>query len=167
MNKLLVVYYSRSNGNTRRIANQLVSETGADIAEIKTVKPYTGSYDEIVEQGQEEVLAGFKPPIMPLSADLADYDTVAVGTPTWWYTMAPAMLTFLSSQEWNGKTVIPFMTNGGWPGHVIKDIKAECEGAQFAFEKEIYFDSNGGDTLVTDPAEIDRWIDDIKRSVIK
>ena len=43
--------------------------------------------------------------------------------PTWWYTMAPAVLTFLTTNDFTGKTVIPFMTNGGWPGHVIKDMK--------------------------------------------
>ena len=37
--------------------------------------------------------------------------------------MAPAVLTCLKAQDFEGKTVIPFMTNGGWPGHVIKDIK--------------------------------------------
>lgn len=61
-------------------------------------------------------------PIKPLDADVQNYDVIAVGTPTWWYTMAPAVKTFLNSQKWEGKTVVPFMTNGGWPGHVIKDI---------------------------------------------
>lgn len=121
---MLIVYYSVSNGNTRRIAEQLQRETGADIAEIETVKPYTGSYQEIVDQGQEEVNSGYQPEIKPLNIDPEAYDVVAVGTPTWWYTMAPAVLTFLTSHDWNGKTVIPFQTYGGWPGHVIKDMRA-------------------------------------------
>ena len=95
---------------------------GGDIADIETIDPYTGDYNEVVEQGQREVQRGFKPEIEPLAAALSDYDTVAVGTPTWWYTMAPAVLTFLTANDWTGKTVIPFMTNGGWPGHVIKDM---------------------------------------------
>ena len=68
---------------------------------------------------------GFKPEIEPLPVSLSDYDTVAVGTPTWWYTMAPSVLSFLTMHDWTGKNVIPFMTNGGWPGHVIKDMKKE------------------------------------------
>ena len=32
MKKMLVVYYSWSNGNTKRIAEQLTNGTGADIA---------------------------------------------------------------------------------------------------------------------------------------
>ena len=36
MKKMLVVYYSWSNGNTKRIAEQLANKTGADIARIET-----------------------------------------------------------------------------------------------------------------------------------
>lgn len=99
MKKMLVVYYSWSNGNTKQIAEQLAKETGAELAEIDTVQPYTGSYDEVVDQGQREVNAGYKPEIKPLTVNIQDYDVIAVGTPTWWYTMAPAVLTFLSAQE--------------------------------------------------------------------
>lgn len=123
MKKMVVVYYSWSNGNTKRIAEQLVNETGADVARIETAEPYRGSHEEVVEQGKREVEAGFMPRINPLSVNLADYDVIAIGTPTWWYTMAPAVLTFLTTNDFTGKTVIPFMTNGGWPGHVIKDMK--------------------------------------------
>ena len=44
MKKMLVVYYSWSNGNTKQIAEQLAKATGAELAEIDTVQPYTGSY---------------------------------------------------------------------------------------------------------------------------
>lgn len=74
------------------------------------------------------------PQINSISVNLADYDVIAIGTPTWWYTMAPAVLTFLTTNDFTGKTVIPFMTNGGWPGHVIKDMEENCKGAAFAHE---------------------------------
>ena len=45
---------------------------------------------------------------------------IAAGTPTWWYAMAPAVLTFLHSHDFAEKTVAPFMTNGGWQGYVIQ-----------------------------------------------
>ena len=75
-----------------------------------------------MNQGKREVEAGFMPRINSLSVNLADYEVIAIGTPTWWYTMAPAVLTFLTENDFSGKTIIPFMTNGGWPGHVIKDM---------------------------------------------
>ncbi|MCH3973200.1 MAG: NAD(P)H-dependent oxidoreductase [Oscillospiraceae bacterium] len=160
--QILIIYYSYSNGNTKRIAEALQKATNAEIMRIETVVPYTGSYDEVVAQGQEEVNSGFQPKIKPLPVNPADYDTVIVGTPTWWYTMAPAVLTFLTANHWQGKTVIPFMTNGGWPGHVIKDMKSACKGAKSAYEKEIQFDSTGGDQMITPAAEVNAWIDSIR-----
>lgn len=167
MKKMLVAYYSWSNGNTKRIAQKLADETGADIARIETTEPYRGSHEEVVEQGQREVEAGFMPQINPLSVNIADYDVFAIGTPTWWYTMAPAVLTFLTTNDFAGKTVIPFMTNGGWPGHVIKDMKEKCKGANFMHEMQIRFDSMGKDHLETPESVIDQWIKQIKDSIVK
>ena len=166
--KILVICYSFSNGNTRMIAKQLQEALNADYAEIDTVVPYPpygGFNSKVVSQGQREVDAGFQPEIKPLAFDIADYDVIAVGTPTWWFTMAPAMLTFLHSQEWKGKKVIPFMTHGGWPGHVIKDIKKCCAGAEFAPSMEIQFDSEGGSIMHTSRSEITAWIERVKQTL--
>lgn len=161
MKKLLIVYYSVSNGNTKRIARQLQKETGGDMAELETAVPYTGSYAEIVEQGQREVNAGFMPALKPMQANPADYDVIAVGTPTWWYTMAPAVRSFLKSCRWEGKTVIPFQTHGGWPGHTLTDIKKACPGAVFQQEMAVQFDSTGGDRLITKETELQKWLRDV------
>ena len=110
MKKMLVVYYSWSNGNTKRIAEKLASETGTDIASFETTTPYKGSYEEVVDQGKREVEAGFMPEINSLPVNISDYEAIAIGTPTWWYTMAPAVLTFLTTHDFKGKTVIPFCT---------------------------------------------------------
>lgn len=158
MSKMLVVYYSWSNGNTKKIAEELARAKKADLARIDTVKPYEGSYNDIVNQGQQEVERGYKPAIKPLEKNLADYDVIAVGTPTWWYTMAPAVKTFLEDNDFSGKTVIPFMTNGGWPGHVIKDMTKAAKGAKVEHAMEIRFDSNGGDKQMTSQKEVDDWI---------
>lgn len=163
MSNMLIVCYSWSNGNTERIARQLQQATGADIARIETVTPYSGSYDDVVAQGQREVQQGYQPPIRPLDVEIADYDVIAVGTPTWWYTMAPAVRTFLSGIDWSGKMVIPFQTHGGWPGHTIKDIKSVCRGARFAHEMKVQFDSGGGDHLETSEDEIKSWIHAVRQ----
>lgn len=165
MSNMLIVYYSWSNGNTEHIAHQLQQATGADIARIETVTPYSGSYDDVVAQGQREVQQGYQPPILPLDLKIADYDIIAVGTPTWWYTMAPAVRTFLSSIDWSGKMMIPFQTHGGWPGHTIKDIKFVCKGAQFAHEMKVQFNSGGGDHLETSEDEIKSWIHAVRQSM--
>lgn len=161
--RMLIVYYSVSNGDTKRIAERLQEATGADIVGIDTVKPYSGSYNDIVEQGQREVNRGYQPEIKPLAVNPTNYDVIAVGTPTWWYTMAPAVLTFLITYSWKGKTVIPFQTHGGWPGHAIRDMKVVCKGASFSHEMEIQFDSTGGAKLVTADGSIEAWVEQIRR----
>ena len=158
MKKVLVIYFSWSNGNTERIARMLHDKIGGDIVKIDTLVPYEGSYEDVVDQGQEEVRRGYEPELRPLGVSVSDYDVIAVGTPTWWYTMAPAVRTFLHGNNFAGKTVIPFMTNGGWPGHVIKDMKALCKGADIACEMQVRFDSEGGSTLMTPTEKIEQWL---------
>lgn len=162
MSKILITYFTYSNGNTKRIAEMLHEAIGGDLEKIEMLHPYTGSYDDVVAQGQREVQRGYEPPIKPLSVNVEDYDVIAIGTPTWWYTMAPAVLTFLRSHKWAGKTVIPFMTNGGWPGHVIKDMKKACTGAKFMGEMEVQFDSTGGDILETPTSKLDKWLHEVE-----
>lgn len=45
--------------------------------------------------------------------DIAQYDTVFVGFPIWWYQAPRIVQTFLESCDLSGKTVIPFATSGG------------------------------------------------------
>ena len=164
----LVVCYSFSNGNTRKIARELQKVLNADYAEIEPVVPYPpyGGWDsEVTRQGKREVESGFRPEIKPLAVNVEDYDIVAIGTPTWWFAPAPPILTFLDSHDWRGKTVIPFMTHGGWPGHVIADIKELCAGAKFAPSMEIQFDSQGGADMFTKQAEINAWIEGLKNDL--
>ena len=165
MKRALTVYYSWSNGNTERIAQMLQKEIGGDIVRIDTITPYEGSYDDVVNQGQEEVQRGFEPEIKPLGVNISDYDVIAVGTPTWWYTMAPAVLTFLHTESFADKTVIPFMTNAGWPGNVIKDMKTVCKGADIKYEMEVQFDSTGGSRLETPMEDITKWIQNVKQII--
>ena len=165
MKRVLTVYYSWSNGNTERIAKMLQKEIGGDIVRIDTITPYEGSYDDVVNQGQEEVQRGYEPEIKPLGVNISDYDVIAVGTPTWWYTMAPAVLTFLHTESCADKTVIPFMTNAGWPGNVIKDMKTACKGADIKCEMQIQFDSTGGSRLETPMEDITKWIQNVKKII--
>ena len=55
MKRLLIVYYSWSNGNTERIAKELQSIVSGDLLKIETAVSYSGSYNDVVKQGQREV----------------------------------------------------------------------------------------------------------------
>lgn len=160
--KTLVVYYSWSCGNTEKIAEQLADACDADIARIETVVPYPEDYQETVDQGQREVDAGFMPEIENLEYNPADYDVIVIGTPTWWYTMAPAVKTFIAENDFSGKTVVALSTNGSWPGNVTADIEDACAGASFGPALEVQFDSTGGDRQETPQSQVDAWIEQIR-----
>ena len=136
----------------------LQKKLGGDLAEIKTVKPYTGSYNAVVDQGQREVNSDFMPEIKSLAVDPADYDCIVLGTPVWWYTFAPAVKTLLSQYDLSGKVVWPFATNGGWLGHTFKDIQSACPGAEVQKGLNVKFNEN---RLACSEKEILAWAKEI------
>jgi flavodoxin len=124
MSKILVVYYSHS-GNTREIANTLQELAGGDIFEIQTAAPYPAEYSAIVEQVRKEKSAGVKPKIKGGFAGGQDYDIVFLGSPCWYGTIATPVETFLSEQDFSGKTLVPFITHGGSGlSNAVRDIRA-------------------------------------------
>lgn len=154
MDKKLIVYYSYTN-NTKKVAEQIQKATGSGICRIETVKPYAGDYNSVVNQGKQEVDSGYKPAIRQLPVNLEDYDTIILGTPVWRYTYAPAVATFLSEYDLSGKTIIPFVTNGGWIGHTIKDIKKVCKNTIVKNEIAIRFDT---DKMEMPESNLEKWI---------
>ena len=115
----LIAYYSRADenyfggtlryinkGNTQIAAEILQSLIGADIVRLDTKVPYSDDHDAVVAQGKREVEKHFRPEIKPLSVDISDYDVIAAGTPTWWYTMAPAVLILITNKTIQKSSII-------------------------------------------------------------
>ena len=152
--KTLIVFYSYS-GNTQKIAQRIHQQLGGDLLQLETVVPYTGGYNAVVQQGQREVNQGYLPELKPLELDPADYDVIYLGTPVWWYTFAPAVRTFLTEHPLAGKTIRPFITDGGGIGHTVQDLARACPDAVLAQAIDIRFD---GAAPATPIHEIDRWI---------
>ena len=123
---MLIVYYSYS-GNTHKVANEIQRISGGDMVEIEPLKPYPGNYNAVVEQAKKELHSGFRPELKAGLADISTYDMVFVGSPNWWHTIAPPVMTFLSEADLSGKTVIPFITHGGGGlGRCAADIAELC-----------------------------------------
>ena len=121
--KKLVVYFSHTGenfnvgyieeGNTAIIADMIAEATGADKFEIVPEKPYPqDSYEECIEIAQQEKRANARPEI---KGDIAieDYDVIFLGYPNWWGELPMCVYTFIEKHDWNGKTVIPFITHEG------------------------------------------------------
>lgn len=108
---ILVVYFSWS-GNTERMAEQIVAQTGADLFSIEPVTPYPEDYTACTEVALEERDSDARPAIRTtIDADAwAAYDTVFIGCPVWWHTAPMIINTFTESYDFTGKTVVPFCT---------------------------------------------------------
>lgn len=154
MSRTIIIYYSHT-GNTKRLAELVQQKTGADIAEIRTVQEYTGTYDEILEQGKWEVESGYCPEIYPLEVDLKQYDRVILGTPVWWYSYAPALGTFFRDYDLSGKNIFLLTTSGGWMGHIIEDIERTVPGAEIKSYISVQFNEN---VMATPKNDFERWV---------
>lgn len=163
MKKMLVLYYSWSCGNTERIARELADACGADLERIETKEAYPDDYDETVEIGKREVDQGMTRKIRDLAHDVSDYDMVAIGTPTWWYTMAPAVLELFRTIDFSGKLLIPFATNGGWPGSALDDMQAAAPEATTIEPYAVRFDSQGGSHMVSKQTDVTAWVTRVAR----
>lgn len=109
--KVLIAYYSRS-GNTEAVAKKIQSATGGDLFEIETLKPYPKDYDTMTQLVQKEKQQDIKPELVD-NGNIKDYDVIFVGTPVWWYTLSSPVKTFLTKNDFSGKTIVPFCTHGG------------------------------------------------------
>lgn len=156
--KTLILYYSQSMGNTKKIAEKIAEAKSYDIEPIRTIKRYTGSYDDIMAQGKEEIESGYRPELQPLTHDLSKYDRIIIGSPTWWYSVSPAVSTFLENTDLSGKTVIPYVTFGGYEGHSLSDLQEACKPAKIINPKSIQFDVENLNKMVISDKELDAWI---------
>jgi flavodoxin len=111
--KVLVTYFSRT-GNTRVIAGQIRRALAADLFEIQPAQPYPEDYQEVVNQAQRERDSGYQPPLSARAPNIESYDTIFLGFPIWGMSVPAVIRSFLSSHELAGKTLIPFITHGGY-----------------------------------------------------
>lgn len=123
--KALVLYYSQT-GTTKTVAEGIASLTGADIEAIDVTEPYSGTFDETVARCNAEMPAGIVPELIPLKADLSEYDVIYLGYPIWCGTYAQPVAALVKSGVLEGKTIVPFCTFGS--GGLLEssaDLKAK------------------------------------------
>lgn len=110
--KALVVYFSWS-GNTESVANEIQSQTKADIFKIVPEEPYSDDYNTVLNLAREEQSAEARPKINGSIDNIEQYNTVYVGFPNWWGDMPMILYTFFDTYDLSGKTILPFCTSSG------------------------------------------------------
>ncbi|RWP85538.1 MAG: flavodoxin [Mesorhizobium sp.] len=128
--KGLVAYYTRT-GNTRVIARQISRALRADIFEIATVDPYPEDYKQQVAVAEQQRESGFEPALAATVPDIESYETVFLGFPIWGMTAPSVIRSFLSKHDLSGKTLVPFITHGGYgTGQSLKVLADHAPGAR-------------------------------------
>ena len=141
--KTLVVYYS-ATGNTEAAAGYIAEITGGDLFKLEPADPYTNEDLNWTNEGsrvnaehEDESLRNVE-----LVQDTVDnwneYDTIFIGYPIWWGIAAWPVNDFIQSNDFTGKTVIPFCTSSssslGESGDLLEEMAGTgnwLEGQRF------------------------------------
>ncbi len=126
--KVLIVYYSLS-GHTKDIAQRIQQNIGGDLYEIKT-KEELNKYPWFPLLMRQRLKNMNYPELAGSMPDFNDYDTIFVGAPVWWYTMAVPMYSFLQKADFNGKKVVAFSTQGSNVGSFFEDFSRHAQNAK-------------------------------------
>ena len=140
---VLVAYFS-ATGNTERVANAIAEATGGDLFELTPAAPYTDADLDWTDESSRVVREYENPEErdVALTVDTpdnwADYDVVYLGYPIWWGIAAWPVNDFVASNDFTGKTVIPFCTSSssglGESGQLLADLAGTgtwLEGERF------------------------------------
>ena len=114
MSKKLVLYFS-VYGTAKKVAEEIARQTGADLTEIIPETPYDSNrdnYNALAAYAKKEHDEDMRPAIKN-DINIADYDTIFIGYPMWWYTFPMIIYTLFDKYDFSGKTIIPFNTHMG------------------------------------------------------
>ncbi len=154
----LVAYFSRT-GNTRVLAGQIRRAREADLFEIVPADAYPEDYAQTVAQATRERQSRYEPPLAANVPNLAGYTTVFLGFPIWGQSAPAVIRSFLSRHDLAGKTLIPFVTHGGYGvGDSLSVVAAHAPKARLLNTGLVMQADQERDTL----ARVSRWLGGIR-----
>ena len=115
--KTLIVYYSAED-HTKKIAEEIAKNLGADLFEIVPSPIYTpedldwtnpdsrSSRENDNPELQENIKLETSTP-----KNWSEYERIILGYPIWWGISAWPMSIFVKQNDWTNKTIIPFCTS--------------------------------------------------------
>lgn len=150
--KVLVVYYSAS-GSTKRVAEEIAKNLDADLFEITPKDKYTSddlnwsdNNSRVSKEHNDESLRKVELTTTNVNG-WEEYETVLIGYPIWWGIAAWPVDTFVTSNVFTGKTVIPFCTSvSSGLGQSGKLLEIEAKGGNWL--EGYRFSSNASDSEI-------------------
>ena len=160
LGKTLVVYFSAQN-HTGSVARRVASRLDADVFEIKPQDEYTSedltwtnSNSRVAREHNNSSLRDVKLAETTVKK-WDDYDTVLIGYPIWWGIAAWPVSSFVKTQDFSGKVVVPFCTSSSSGiGDSGELLKREANGGEWRVGRR--FPSDATDD------EISEWIESIR-----
>ena len=133
MSKKLVAYFSAS-GQTQTAAKKIAKLLNCDLYEIKPKVPYASKdldwNDESSRSTIECKNRNSRPELGDKNANIANYDTILIGFPVWWYLAPNIILTFLESYDFTGKKIVVWGTSyKSGMGNTTEEIRKIAKGA--------------------------------------
>ncbi len=152
--KILIAFFSWG-GNTKGIAEEIQSQTGADLFEIELVHPYSNDYNTVLDEAQRDQNVQARPEIKNHVENMEQYDTVILGYPNWWASIPMPIASFLEEYDFSGKTIIPFCSHGGGRfGQSLTAVAKLAPDAKMGETLSIHY--SGGSSLSSDVSE---WLE--------
>ena len=133
MSQKLVAYFSAS-GITAEKAKALAAATGADLYEIQPEKPYASAdlkWTNPLARCNREWIKKSKPALADTNANIAEYDTIYLTFPIWYYTAPLIIKSFLEAYDFSGKKIVLFATSGGSSfGNTVRNVQPSAPNAE-------------------------------------
>jgi flavodoxin len=158
LGNVLVVFYSLT-GSTREVAYRISGMTGGTLFEIETERNYPASPMVYLSVWWEQ-RSGNLPALKKALDDYSSFDVIFVGSPVWFSTLPAPVRAFLSQSDFQGKTVIPFSTQGGRFGDFFTRFEKEARNAKTA--KGMDFSMFPQKEVSALDREIAAWLNDLR-----
>ncbi|GEB96348.1 flavodoxin [Microbacterium lacticum] len=165
--RVLVAYFSRpgenyyygdrvtlETGNTHVVADMIAAAASVDVYRIEAADPYPEDYEETVARNVREEDSDARPAIAGTLPDVAQYDTILLGSPVWNVQTPMIMRTFVEGVDLAGKTVHPFVTYAvSGMGRVDSDYADLCPDSTIAEVLAVQ-----GETAAQAQPDVEAWL---------
>ena len=133
MSKKLIAYFSAS-GTTKTSAEKIAKLLNGDLYEIKPAVKYETKDLNWNDPNSRTTIEcknrNCRPEMADKNANIANYDTILIGFPVWWYLAPNIILTFLESYDFTGKKVVIWGTSqSSHMGETMVEIRKIVKGA--------------------------------------
>lgn len=98
-----------------------------------------------------------RPSLVTRVENMADYDTLIVGTPIWSSRLAPPVKSFLASYDLSGKKILPFCTHGGsGTAQSVNNMREVCPNSELLQPLAV-----SGSQAASSRSAVEQWLKNV------